>query len=130
MFEDERTSLSGMTLEAGVIQVRDFGCPCLDHGAFMRIVTIPTANPSFRQRMVERQIELCSDIQVTLVAGIGRFVRVIDSATRTAGFDMLAAWTVAGFAADIDGIVTFRFEAGGTGGNGERRRGLDALDAS
>jgi len=62
--------------------------------------------------MVERQIELRSDIQVALVAGIGRLVWVNDSATRTAGLDMFATRTMAGFAADIDGVVAFRFQAG------------------
>jgi hypothetical protein len=32
--------------------------------------------------------------------------------------------------AQADDIVPFGFELGGAGGDGERRRGLDALDAS
>jgi hypothetical protein len=32
--------------------------------------------------------------------------------------------------AESDDVFAFRLQAGGTGGDGERRRGLDALDAS
>lgn len=101
----EWPALRGMTLETGLIWRPERSAATFHCGAFVRIVTIGTANFSIFQRMVGGHAELPALVEMALKTGFRRFVRIDDGAVRAAGFVVEAAGAVARFAADVLGIV-------------------------
>ena len=121
MLEDEGASLGGVAPAAG-FELRGQGrTAAFYHRTLVRIVAIAATDFSFQHRMMVRQIEFTPFVQMTLEAGLWRFARIDDRVMGTAGFGVEAAGPVARFAADVDGVVTRRFQFGmGRGGKALR----------
>ena len=118
MLEHKRTSLGGVTLEAGFVRRQEsqsatldallkVGVATFDCIALVRIVAINAAHLVLQHRMMVRQLELGPNFQVTLEASIRRFQWVNDVPPAAAGLNVLAAGTVAGFASHRFGVLAF-----------------------
>lgn len=70
VLEDKRPALHGVALETGFVCARQFGAAALDCGTFVRLVAIGTTHLAFQHRMVVRERELRTDIEVALEAGL------------------------------------------------------------
>ncbi len=120
MLEDKRASLSGMALRASFI-LRSQGSSAPLHGrSFVRIVAVGTTHFSFQNRMMRREIELASFINMALEACLGRFTRIDDRVMSSTRFMVNAARSMAGFTTQVDGVFAFGFEK-------RMRRGLEVL---
>ena len=75
----------------------------LENVAAMRIVALHAAHVAFDDRMMLRQIEFRVNVEMTLKTGSRIVARIDDELRGTAGLDVFAAGTVAGFAAGLAG---------------------------
>ncbi len=70
----------------------------------MRVVTVGAGDLPFQNRMMIREVELASLIEVTLKARFRTFARVDDSFGPTPDFDVDAAGTMARLASSCNGV--------------------------
>ena len=103
MLEDKRPRLLPVTLRAAFILPRHGqAARRLENVTAVRIVTLHATHVPFHDRMMLRQVEFRLNIQMTLKTR-GRVVPRINDKFCPAGFDVLAAGTMAGFAARLPG---------------------------
>ena len=110
VLEDERTGLLAMTLRAILVQPR--------HGqaargfkdvAAMRVVTLHAIHTAFDYRMTLRQMKFRLGLKMALETGRRVLARVDDElAPPPARFDVLAGWTMTGFASRLAGHLRVR----------------------
>ena len=116
MFENERSTLRGMTLQTGLVSAEEseataadglleIGAAAFDRIALVRVVAIHAIHFTFQHRMMMRQLELRPDLEMTLETGVRRFQRVYDVAPATTGFDVFAAGAVTGLTSHRFGVL-------------------------
>ena len=110
VFKHERTKLRRVALGAGFILGHEFGAASHDHGTLVRIMAVAATYLAFDDGMMRRQVELGFFVQMTLETHFRRFARIDDRVGRAAGGNVQAARTVAGFAADVLGVVAGRLQ--------------------
>src|SRR5882724_6102646 len=100
MFEHKRPRLFAMTLGAAFIEPRHGqAIGWLEDVAPVRDMALNTIHAALNDRLMLGQVELSLGLQVALKARGGIFAWIHDEfASPAAGFDMLAAGHVAGFA--------------------------------
>ena len=104
MFKHKRPRLVAMTLRAAFILPRHRQpARRFENVPAMRIVTLHAAHVAFDDWMMLRQIEFRVDVEMTLKTGRRIVARIDDELRSTAGLDMFAAGTVAGFATSLAG---------------------------
>jgi hypothetical protein len=106
VFENERTGLFPVTVGTGFIEARHGqAAGWLKDVSSMWIVALNTIHLALGDGMMFREVKLGIDLEMTFVAGLGLLARVDDHffAAGAAQRDMLAARTVAGFAAMLAG---------------------------
>ena len=112
VFENERTPLGGMTLEAGFVGARHRSSPAFHRPPLVRVMAVAAADFAFLQRVMVGGAEAAFLVEMTLIAGFGGLPRVDDCPGGAARFDVDTGGAVAGFAADIVGIGALGLEAG------------------
>lgn len=122
VFENKRSFLGEMTLEAGLVLaeqrdaatfylLRKSGAAPFDGRALVRIMAIGATDLAFQNRMVMRQLELGPHFQVTLETGLRRFLRINDRVRPAAALHVQATRAMARFAAHVLRVVALRFQA-------------------
>jgi len=104
VFEDKRTSLSLVALEAGLVLALKLRTAALHDASLVRIVAIRAAHLAAQHRVAVGQAKLSLLVQVALEAGFRGFLGINDRTRSTTSRYVLAAGTVTGFAANILGI--------------------------
>ena len=124
VFEDKRSALRSMALQAGVVVTEKSRAPtlhalhqiraaALDRVALVRVMAIGATDLAFEHRMMVRQQKRRAHLSVTLETGFGGFARIDDeNVAATAGFHVQTARAVAGFAAHVFCVGAFGLEAG------------------
>jgi hypothetical protein len=74
-------------------------------------MTIVAAHFAFQHRMMVRQLELRSHFEVTLKTCFRRLPRINDRVRRAAAFDVQTPRAVAGLAANILCVLSFRLQS-------------------
>jgi len=99
VLEDKRAGLVAMALRAALI-LPGHGQPAFwfQNITSVRVVTLHATHMPLNDGVMLRQIEFTLDVQMTLETGRRIGARVDDEFRVTAGFDVFAAGTVAGFA--------------------------------
>lgn len=110
--EYERTALLGVALGAGFVLAVELGAAAFGGITLMRVMAIATGHFAREHGMAVWQGELGLLVEMALETGFGRLVGIDDGAWAAAGFDVLAARAVAGFAAHVDGILALGLELG------------------
>ena len=124
---NERTSLRGVTLEAGFVLAHErdaaalkllgkAGPAALHDRADMRIMAIDATDFPFHDRMVMGQLEVGPHFQVALETGLRRFARIDNRLAATAALNVQASRPVTRFATGVLGILSRRFQPGVRGG--------------
>ena len=106
VLEGEGAGLDSVAIRAGVVDLGYRGA------ALMRVMAIAAAHLASEHRMAVGHRELSLLVEMALEAGFWRFLGVDDGASAAAGFHVLAAWAVAGFATHVLGVFTFDLEFG------------------
>ena len=97
--KNERAGLAAMTLRAAfIVPGHGQSARRLENITAMRVVALHAVHVAFDDRMMVRQVEFRVDVEMALEAG-RRILARVDDKLRTAGFDVFAARSVAGFAA-------------------------------
>jgi len=103
VFEHERASLLPVTFGAALIAARH--CQTarwLENISAVRVMALYAVHSTFRYRMMLRQSEFAVDLQMALEASVRIFSRVDNELASSATcFDVLASWSMAGFAAAL-----------------------------
>jgi len=71
VFEDERTALGGVTLEAGLVHARELGATADDCVAMVRLVAIIAGHFAGRHRVRVGKVKLAPLVDVALETGFG-----------------------------------------------------------
>ena len=127
MLKNKRTSLGGVTLEAGFVVAEQTSAAALkrlrhvrsapfDRVTFVRVMAIGATHFSFEHWMVMRQHEFGPHLRVALEAGRGGFSRINNQAALPAALDVQTPGAMAGFAPYVLGVVAFCFQARMGGG--------------
>src|SRR5262249_4686561 len=111
VFKHEWSPLRDVTLAACVL-FRGQRRPATDDGrSLVRVVAVGATDLAFRHWMMIRELETAGHLPVTIKTSLGRPSRVDNGAARAAGLVVRAAGTVTGFAAHIQRVGPFGFEA-------------------
>ncbi len=110
--KDEWTHLSLVALGAGFIIAVELRAATFDGIALVRVMAIRAGHLAVQHLVGVGQAELGFFVQVALEAGFRGFIGIHDRARAAAGFNVFAAWAVAGFAAHIDGVGSLGLKFG------------------
>ena len=106
MFEDVRTGLGGVTLDAAGVDAVGCGAAFRDCGALVRAMTVAATHLAIHHGMAEWEIEFATLIQVALEARLRRVAGIDDRARLTACFHVERGRSVAGFALEIGAVAS------------------------
>jgi hypothetical protein len=106
MLEDEGASLGSMAPATGVILGRERSPPALDGGTFVWIMAIPATDFAFQHRMMVREVEFATLVEVALKTGLGRLFGIDDRVIGATGFVVNTARAMARLTAHIRRIGT------------------------
>jgi hypothetical protein len=118
VFEDVGAALGGVALEAGIVFGEECGVTADDGVALVRVMAIGAGEPTLRDGVMVWEIKRTADVEVAGEAGFGRFQWIDDKRDIAAGLAMEASGTVAGLAADVEGVIAVGMESR-VGGGGE-----------
>jgi hypothetical protein len=116
---DKWAALLCVTLEAGFVSAQKSkaaGSELLlnicrgatDRDSLVRFMAVAAAHLAFKHRMMMRQLKRCANVQVTLETSVRRLFWIDDCARSAAGFHVQTPRAVAGLAAHVLGVFTFR----------------------
>ena len=106
VFEDKRAPLRRVALSAGVPFRGQRGSPAFHRRARMRVVAIAATDFAFQDRVMVRQIEFATLVEVALETNLRRSFGINDRVGGATGFVVSTARPVAGLAAYIRCIGT------------------------
>lgn len=112
MGDDKGSALGRVALETGCIPAFQLGAASFDRRSFVRIMAIAAGHLPGQNGVAVREHELGLLVHVALEAGPRIFVWVDDRAGGTTRLHVLAAWTVAGFAAHVRRVLAFGHQLG------------------
>ena len=111
VFINKRALLLRVATGAGLVLGLKIGAGPLDRIAAVRVVAVAAAHLAGENRVSMRQVEFAAFVEVTGEAGFGRLLRIDDGTAPAAGLHVLAARTMAGFAADVQPLGRLDGEA-------------------
>lgn len=112
MSENEGTHLGLVALGTALVLAVELRATTLDGAALVGVVAVGAGHLPIEHRVSVRQHEVGLLVEVALEAGGRVPMGIDDRASRSAGFDVLAAGTVAGLATHVRCLVALGLEAG------------------
>ena len=116
MLENERPALRGMTLAAGLALHRRRKRSAESRVPLVRVVAVAAGHFPFHHRMMVRQVELASFVEMALEASLRILTGVDNGAVAAATLVMQAAGAVARFTAHVMKVWPFGLQASVSGG--------------
>ena len=107
VFEDKRAPLRRVALAAGVPFRCQRGSPAFHRRARMRVVAIAATDFAFQDRVMVRQIEFATLVEVALETNLRRSFGIDDRVRGATGFVVDTARSMAGLTTHISRIGTF-----------------------
>lgn len=101
-----------VALDAGFILAVKLGASTFDRRALVRVMAIATAHLAIQHWVSVGQAELSLLVQVALEAGFRSLFWIDDGACTTTGLNVLASWSVAGFATHVGSVLTLGLKLG------------------